>query len=190
MSVKKSWIVGIIISLIISLAIGYEIAKFSEFYKAIVVVIIFTIPVSCFWMLFIHSISNKIYKDKVLRHRLPMSILALIAIYTLPLSLLDALLNINLLSIQVENVLFVLGILSLIGVYCIPLLINYNSNKEKDAIEAYRNVMNKLCEECSYTDCPFRNKRALMKELRVDHRKLRCQKEVDEYIDKSINTDN
>ena len=187
MSIKKSWIVGISISLIISLVIGYEITKSAELYKGLVAVLIFTIPVSCFWMLFIHSISNKIYKDKVLKHRLPMSIFALITVYTLPFSFMDALWNINQLSDQAKNVLFVLGVLSFIGVCCVPLLIYYNSNKEKDAIEAYQNTMNKLCDECSYTECPFRNKGALLKEQRIDHRKLRCQKEVDECIDKMLN---
>ena len=187
MSIKKCWIIGISISLIISLAIGYEITKFSELYKGLVAALIFTIPVSCFWALLIYSISNKMYKDKAFKHRLPMSIFALITTYTLPFSLIDALWNINMLSDLARNVLFVLGILSSIGLCCIPLLTCRNSNEDKDAFENYQKTMNKLCDECSYTDCPFRNKRALLKEQRIDHRKLRCQKEADEYMDKMLN---
>ena len=179
MSVKKSWFVGLIISLIIGLAIGFEITKLSSLFKGIIVVIIYTIPVSCFWMILIHSISNKIYKDKALKHRLPMTIFALITVYTLPISLMDTLWNINLLSVNIQIVLLVLGIFSFIAVYCIPLLTNNKENIDFDSYQEY-------CDDCPYTDCMFRNKRALLKELKFDHRKLRCQKEVDEYIKKSI----
>ena len=58
---------------------------------------------------------------------------------------------------------------------------------ENAAFEVYRKVTNQFCKGCPYTECQFRNKRAVLKRQRINHRKLRCYKECDELFNKSLN---
>ena len=110
MSFKNSIISGCIISLIISVLIGYKIIQHSAYAKGIGLGIVLFMGAFGFWMMFIYFLSNRKYKSKEQRTLMCGVIFSLITIYTLPLVFADVLWKLELLTFPIQIIFLLLGI--------------------------------------------------------------------------------